>query len=349
MLKSLFKYTIFRPAFFDDFLIRSSQKYALNDPFELTPGSIDLDPSITCNAYYDYSVFSLSETKNNLLMWSHYADNHKGIVIEFDANQDIFERKYFKNEYVLNFIHHMASKKFRKFPNGGMYVYDFEEEVVIDTKATERHRLVKPGKPHRVLYNPERPNFDLCDNLLDHFLVKSDSWLYEKEHRIILPLLDVDKLVLPLRFEDQVTESFWLQDSLVKKQEDGKINFYVPQDVIEDELMESSRGAYINIYQHHPKKFKELCDLLKRLTYENFLLEVSKEASSVFLYKINPESIKAIYMGSKMIESDKLLLTELVRENSKLNHVRIFKSEISKTRFELNFNDMSLNRSGGLF
>lgn len=39
MLKSLYKYTSFRPAFFSNLLVRGSQKFALNDPFEMTPGA----------------------------------------------------------------------------------------------------------------------------------------------------------------------------------------------------------------------------------------------------------------------------------------------------------------------
>ena len=33
----------------------------------------------------DRSIFCMSETNDNILMWSHYADDHKGAVIEFHA------------------------------------------------------------------------------------------------------------------------------------------------------------------------------------------------------------------------------------------------------------------------
>jgi hypothetical protein len=38
-------------------------------------------------------VLSLSEVPDNLLMWSHYADQHKGIVIEFDSGHQTFSCK----------------------------------------------------------------------------------------------------------------------------------------------------------------------------------------------------------------------------------------------------------------
>lgn len=37
MLNNIYKYTHLRFEFFESLLIRASQKYALNDPFELRP------------------------------------------------------------------------------------------------------------------------------------------------------------------------------------------------------------------------------------------------------------------------------------------------------------------------
>jgi hypothetical protein len=36
---------------------------------------------------------SLTQDKENLLMWSHYADDHKGFVIEYDTNHEFFNDK----------------------------------------------------------------------------------------------------------------------------------------------------------------------------------------------------------------------------------------------------------------
>ncbi len=44
------------------------------------------------------AVFCLSEAFDNKLMWSHYADSHKGFCIEFDAEHDFFEQKHLKNK-----------------------------------------------------------------------------------------------------------------------------------------------------------------------------------------------------------------------------------------------------------
>ena len=40
------------------------------------------------NSLNKRGVFSLSKNKDNILMWSHYSDNHEGLVIEFDILDD---------------------------------------------------------------------------------------------------------------------------------------------------------------------------------------------------------------------------------------------------------------------
>ena len=69
---------------------------ALNDPFEfqfhLTSESVSGIPipksSVTAAIQdsKELGVFSLSEVPDNILMWSHYSDQHKGFCIEFERH-----------------------------------------------------------------------------------------------------------------------------------------------------------------------------------------------------------------------------------------------------------------------
>ena len=38
-------------------------------------------------------MLCLTEKRDNLLMWSHYADSHKGFCIKFDASHEFFNQK----------------------------------------------------------------------------------------------------------------------------------------------------------------------------------------------------------------------------------------------------------------
>ena len=49
----------------------------------------------------DFRVLCLTENKDNILMWSHYAQNHSGAVIEFDTEHNLFNscrRVIYSNE-----------------------------------------------------------------------------------------------------------------------------------------------------------------------------------------------------------------------------------------------------------
>ncbi|RLC50356.1 MAG: hypothetical protein DRH79_07760 [Candidatus Cloacimonadota bacterium] len=86
------------------------------------------------------------EKKNNILMWSHYADSHKGICLKFDSNFDY------------NFFHE-DNWKFHKMPI----------------------REVKyPPKPEKAYYFKDNDNFFRACAFTKYY-----KWKYEKEHRII--------------------------------------------------------------------------------------------------------------------------------------------------------------------
>ncbi|KFC19143.1 DUF2971 domain-containing protein [Chryseobacterium sp. FH1] len=64
-------------------------------------------------------VLSLSKSKNNLVLWSHYCDNHKGYVVEYDFTLESFNveeniRKVTKSSEV---IYSPKSKKMQLFEN----------------------------------------------------------------------------------------------------------------------------------------------------------------------------------------------------------------------------------------
>lgn len=118
----LYKYMKLRPEFFENRWLRASSNHSLNDPFENRLSDeylIDLILSLSVfkadskndavrilesqrdmvdNAVYalfsNHGVTSFTETRDNLLMWSHYADEHKGMVVEFDPNHEFFISTY---------------------------------------------------------------------------------------------------------------------------------------------------------------------------------------------------------------------------------------------------------------
>ena len=149
-MHSIYKYIPhYDGLFFENFLLRATPRNELNDPFEFVPPREFYEMAINCTkpgedlewikriSYDQFSkrfypfegVICFTETRSNLLMWSHYAQKHTGLVIEFDSSNDFFK----------------------------------------DLKHV-RYDNIKPNN---------------ITNLNELFFIKSDEWIYEKEHRIV--------------------------------------------------------------------------------------------------------------------------------------------------------------------
>ena len=187
----LFKYMPYRKEFFENFYLRCTPRSALNDLFELQPSnqytrdhalelmgeseysdspSMDelhnqqwIEKSLN-GAYNRTGIVSFTETNDNLLMWSHYADNHRGIVVAFDTSHDFFKEDGSKSRL-------LARVHYRK----------------------DRMKAL----PQRL-----KNGFYMADSTRIYF-EKSDEWIYEKEHRLINDLYAVEANLCTSEYYDQ--------------------------------------------------------------------------------------------------------------------------------------------------
>ena len=98
-----------------------------------------------------FVICCFTKTNNNLLMWAHYANNHKGFCVEYDlSNKDILKEL----EYIIFPVSYSLNRK-DTFDNLKLYCEECSGEV--------------------------------CWNLYrDVILRKSYHWLYENEFRLIM-------------------------------------------------------------------------------------------------------------------------------------------------------------------
>ncbi|MCH8029197.1 MAG: DUF2971 domain-containing protein [Candidatus Dadabacteria bacterium] len=94
-----------------------------------------------------FGICTLSEIADNIPMWSHYADHHKGICVGFDTKKIV---KYFE----LNF---------KKVGTIDLYPIDYVREY-----------------PELIPDEPDKYNY-----VLKSVIVKSIDWKYEREWRLI--------------------------------------------------------------------------------------------------------------------------------------------------------------------
>jgi hypothetical protein len=154
--------------FFAQPLLRITNPNGLNDPFEFAITkklAQEIEDVLSrnegrdagfvsyTNQFLSYGILSLSRTYDNLLMWSHYADEHRGAVLEFNVAES--------NPYEL---------------------FGFDEEI----QCTD---LVALGA---VDYRKSRPydgpvTAESMESIRRHYVFsKSDEWIYEKEFRFVM-------------------------------------------------------------------------------------------------------------------------------------------------------------------
>lgn len=146
-------------------ILRVTQSRELNDPFECLIANSDKeylnkngDSNLSNNSEYFMSlhgIISLTETPDNLLMWSHYADNHEGAVVEFTIDEN--------------------------------NPFDLFNVSNIPTSSDAFFRKVNYRKNRK---NPFNSN-SLEEFRAHYYLTKSDEWIYEKEYRYIFPITSI--------------------------------------------------------------------------------------------------------------------------------------------------------------
>ena len=109
-----------------------------------------------------FGILSLSEVPDSILMWSHYAGDHKGFVLELDATDPFFDQKAFPND-----------------PLRCIQKVLYEHERPPEAHFESKHWL-------RTQRDAVRDLFEYMAGTL--LLTKSSDWAYEQEWRMVIPL-----------------------------------------------------------------------------------------------------------------------------------------------------------------
>lgn len=215
-------------------------------------------------------IVSLSETQHNLLMWAHYADQHRGMCIGYDSA--MLEKLKFNREY-------------KRLP-----IISTPKKIDYDTKKNDFQNY----------------DFDLNSGeemqkniLIKQLTTKGDDWIYEKEHRLIIPIGRADKFMLKLPRATS-SQSSYLPEQFKKLIENTDTNEYT---IIKN-------GDYI-------------------------ASKVADDPKYTFLLNIDKEYIKNVYLGCRMPIRTANKIKKEISEDSELAHVKVYKFSESLDRFEL--------------
>lgn len=328
MIKYFYKYTPLREEFFENLMLRATPFVALNDPYEgffnenqFKAANVDLEAfgakqGYTVEKLSDFEldgvigslqtdfdsvgVLSFSEDFTNPLMWAHYADQHNGIVLEFDYDKPLFQDS----------IKSLGSRKsrFGKSVMGG--IYEFPERVMYrrEMPSFERFGQVQPNS---------KGEYPWIKFLYALFFTKSNDWIYEKELRSIVQLRDADRIVCK---RDKHLCNILIQNKTieVKAFNDDRIQITYPNEYEMNEVMgdESVKGEIslqtnferkdnINLFRINPDaisgiycgyrcdymKVKDLVEKNKRLAHlknKIYRMEIDN-----YIYKLNSVLIES--------------------------------------------------------
>jgi hypothetical protein len=102
----------------------------------------------------EYKIASLSATATNFLLWSHYADGHKGVAIEVDVPEnhpDLTQVIYSPFSSVFTRLAELE-EDMRHLFNGKTPEWEYEKEYRIITK---KRYFNLPSEPSRILIGPK--------------------------------------------------------------------------------------------------------------------------------------------------------------------------------------------------
>lgn len=124
---------------------------------------------------------SFSEEKDNLLMWSHYADNHRGMCIEYDLKHIV--NKSHENKRDFGVLYHL-------FP-----------VVYLENRVDDKEAFINLNYAAKSIgeykYDLNNNNCHahtkVHEDIKSMFLIKSKNWEYEKEWRIAVTFTQINE------------------------------------------------------------------------------------------------------------------------------------------------------------
>lgn len=197
--------------YFNDPTIKLSCITKLNDPFEkiieknLRQIAIGHNKKSNLKGFFDgmqfnllmerVGIVSLTETPRNLLMWSHYANQHKGICIG----------------YKTSFLDKHKNRTHETLP-----VYYHPVKVNYDNCRYSEHTDSLPNLNSTELKK---------EIIIKSLTTKGNDWMYEKEHRSIIPLEHCDHIFCK---GDKLSKDYLKTINLIEVINDKEFKFKQP-------------------------------------------------------------------------------------------------------------------------
>nr|WP_277604363.1 DUF2971 domain-containing protein [Aeromonas sp. MR19] len=210
-------------------------------------------------------------------MWAHYGDQHRGLCIGYDSA----------------LLEGRELKKYKKLP-----IISFPRKIDYDTNKNDFQNYE---------FNKENSDEMLKSILEKQLTTKGNDWIYEKEHRLIVPIGRADKF----RYKRSLRAA--------------NRTSYTPDDFYK----------YVEENSDFDYEIKERGDLIAK--------KIAHDAQYTFLLNIDKKYIKSVYIGCRMKRRIANKIKDQILSDPELSHVKISKFKVSLDRFELEVDPDFLN------
>lgn len=332
MNETLFKYLSTAENILSEGFIRATQLTALNDPFEAVyckDSMLELLQDLEYGKEHSkeiaqhvvevlnsIGIVSLTETRDNLLMWAHYANEHKGVVLSFHTHRfqpfGIFENIFPIQEcldlrcvYAKCFDGNFRPMKYRKTP---------------------KFQIDRHDRSYDFQYHT-----DLISLAFEILLQKGDEWIYEKERRAIFHLDQADRVVLIESDESSpaVTDFIHGLDVLCKR-----IGIKPPFNFYKRTPMENGNSR-------HTFDLHSIELINQRTPLASSLSRLSFDPTVLYLFKLGKSTVTEVTFGIKhdIVSS----LPSIERSTVLSKYVRFSKAKLTPNSYTLVFEGLNLD------
>lgn len=146
-LKEIYKYlnttyqeTLNKPTLFTQKDLSEKAKYYLNHPQSF----MDIINKELAIGMKDYGICCFSQNENSILMWSHYANKHKGVCLKFDINMD---KRTFSTPFKINYKKHLPKFNYIKY----RLDYNFKKALLAQYALGTKHKIWKYEDEVRII------------------------------------------------------------------------------------------------------------------------------------------------------------------------------------------------------
>ena len=197
-IKSLFHYC--KANEFSELIVRRKQLYFsspinFNDPFEYY-----VEEEVEKNKVEDITkkgivCLSAAEPTKNTLMWSHYADKHKGLCFEFEkAEFELFydDTEKRKVKYEIKKVDYETANKIPLLTKDSSWKYEMEYRIILDYEKT-----IKENKYQRTfIFEKQCLNkiyfgVNVSPDVIEKYKSLCTLFANDKEHRIQLYQMEI--------------------------------------------------------------------------------------------------------------------------------------------------------------